>query len=107
MNLFSKKIAMFSAFAFGATFLMSFEQNSNDYGQSVQVSSTTELVDAGEDVAITGLVRAAVGLTRLAVRAVSHITPEVEQMTYTIMGVANSNTTVAELKNEKLHNLDM
>jgi hypothetical protein len=105
MNLFCKKTAMFTAFAFGATFLMSFEQNSNDYGQSVQVYSTTQTIKAGDKVAITGLVRALVGVTRAAVRTATHLTPEIEQMTPT-MGVTNSDVSDVELKNEKLYNLD-
>lgn len=106
MNLFSRKVAMFSLCAFGATFLMSFDQKSDDYGQSIQVYSSNQASAKVDDVAITGLVRAAVGFTRMAVRTATHLTPEVEQMTYTIFGVANSEITNAELKNEKLYNLD-
>jgi hypothetical protein len=108
MNLFSKKIAMFCACAFGATFLMSFNQKSDDYGQSIQVYSNAPVSGKVEAPAITGLVRAAVGITRVAVRTATHLTPEVEQMTYTIFGVQvpdNSNGNI-ELKNEKLYNLD-
>lgn len=106
MNLFSKKIATFSLLAVGATSLMSFDQKSEDYGQSVQVYSRNELTEQVDDYAITGIVRAAVGFTRMAVRTATHLTPEVEQMTYTIFGVANSDISNSELKNEKLYNLD-
>ncbi|MEM0542918.1 hypothetical protein WFZ85_09825 [Flavobacterium sp. j3] len=106
MNLFSKKIAMFSLFAFGATFLMSFDQKSDDYGQAIQVYSSNQTHAKGGDVGITGLVRAAVGFTRIVVRTATHLTPEVEQMTYTIFGVANSDISNEELKKEKLYNLD-
>ena len=82
---------------------MSFDQKSEDYGQSVQVYSTTQVNDAGKDVAITGLVRAAVGFTRMAIRTATHLTPEVEQMTYTIFGVAENGNGNVELKNEKLY----
>ncbi|WP_396147936.1 hypothetical protein [Flavobacterium sp.] len=106
MNLFSKKIAMFSVCAFGATFLMSFDQKSDDYGQSVQIYSNAQVNGKIEAPAITGLVRAAVGFTRVAVRTATHLTPEVEQMTYTIFGVADNGNGNVELKNEKLYNLD-
>lgn len=106
MNLFSKKIAMFSVFVFGATFLMSFDQKSEDYGQSVQINSNSQIGKIGDEVAITGLVRLVVGVTKAAARTATHLTPEVEQMTATIFGVGNSDNTNAELKNEKLYNLD-
>lgn len=106
MNLFSKKIAMLSVFACGATFLMSFDQKTEDYGQSVKIYSNEVITGKVEAPAITGIVRAAVAITKVAVQTATHLTPEVEQMTYTILGVTNSDATNAELKNEKLYNLD-
>jgi hypothetical protein len=108
MKLFSKKIAMLSLFAFGATFLMSFDQKSDNYGNSVQVYSTNSNASIDDGTAeIAGMVRAAVRgavfLTKMAYRAVTPTTPELNTF---FMEGGNNNITISELKNEKLYNLD-
>lgn len=100
MNLFSKKIAMLTIFAMSATFLMSFEQKDADYGKATLVYDlNTEQADP-QKVAISAWVR-------MAVRAVSHYTPEIEQMTYAVMGVKSDELPNDDnLKTEKLENLE-
>jgi len=108
MNLFSKKIAMGSLLALSASFMMSFDQKSDDYGQSVQVYSNVQNLESGEDVAVTGLVRAAARYTVVATRnAIQHLTPELNQISWTVFAIQNENENTFALKNEKLNNLDL
>lgn len=107
MNLFSKKIAMGTLLMLSATFMMSFDQKSEDYGQSIKVYSNNQINTDEQKTAITAAVRAAaqftVGVTRNAVR---HLTPEMDQMSAYLFGVVNNEMTTVEMKNEKLYNLD-
>ncbi|WP_394758951.1 hypothetical protein [Flavobacterium sp.] len=102
MNLFSKKSALLTISIFSATFLMSFNQNETNYGKVTEVSISENVISENQKPTITGLVRVA---ARAAVNAIAHMTPELEQMSYTLMGVKAPDD-IEGSKNEKLTNLD-
>lgn len=65
-------------------FMMSFDVKNENYGESKEFCETTTLNANPEKAAITGALRF---LGRVAYNAVAHMTPELEQMSYTLMGV--------------------
>ena len=104
MNLFSKKIAVASILAISSISLMSFNQKSEDYGQSVKVSVVAEVSGQRNAPALTGyLVRT---LVRAAGQAARLLTPELEVPLQTLFGFKEDNSSVSKSKQQKLHNLD-
>jgi hypothetical protein len=102
MNLFSKKMAFSVVGIVSATFLMSFESNEVDYGKSIEVYNNEISVETESDAKVAPVARL---VARAAVNAIAHLTPELEQISYTILGVTDVST-IEETQKTKLSNLD-
>jgi hypothetical protein len=107
---FSKKFLFFSMSIGLSLTLMSFENNqSSNYGSSIEVSNSNNVTASSDDLAITGLLRTAVNAGRWAIQHTARTCPQWEHAMVnatTLMIVSNENqqqiASLQETKNAKL-----